>query len=181
MIYRSIKGAEPHFDDLLKNVVAGAPAKRVIPLISPLDAKGDWREEIELARRSGTGGATIFSYSALTQGELWEKLTETVFAKPARVPPLAMFPGGNTGIIIGYVSDAETRKGIEDCTVEIRGTSQRTITSGDGFFALLNVTPSDNIAVLARREDVGSAIVSNISLAPQETKRIAFAITKLPK
>jgi uncharacterized lipoprotein YddW (UPF0748 family) len=178
MIYWNIQGQGPHFDELLKDFAAHANGQHVFPLIAPANAKEDWLKEIEMTRNLGLKGAAIFSCKALTQGELWEKLTDTVYAKPARVPQLMRQPTPNTGIIMGFVSDANTGKGVEDCVVEIRGASQRTITSGDGFFALRDVAAGDSIAVLAHREDVGSAIASNVALAPGEVKHITIIISK---
>jgi uncharacterized lipoprotein YddW (UPF0748 family) len=178
MIYWDIQGKGPHFDELLKDFVVRAQGGKIFPLISPTSAKQDWLQEIALTRELGTKGVAIFSYSGLTQRELWEKLGDGAFAKPARVPQLARKAGANTAIITGYVYDATTRKGLEDCVVEIRGTRHQTYTSGDGFFALLDVEPGEGMSVLARRADKGSAIVSDVSVAPNETKRITLTISK---
>jgi uncharacterized lipoprotein YddW (UPF0748 family) len=177
MIYWNIHATRPHFDELAKDFINNANGKNVFPLISPSNASKDWEEEIDLTRKLGSQGMAIFSYSALTKGELWEKLREKTFVKPARVPQLVK-KDSKLAIITGHVYSVETRKPVEDCIVEVRETTHRALSSGDGFYAILDVEPGRDISILAHREDTGSAIVSGISVSAGESKRVDITITK---
>jgi uncharacterized lipoprotein YddW (UPF0748 family) len=133
-IYWAIGSAHP-YEVLLADFMKHTGGRQ---LCAGINARNDEVAQIEEARRQGAAGTTIWGrpdYEALLAGP---------YAEPAPLPERTWLTQPTTGIIVGNVTDADGNP-VVDAWVRIDEEPYTYLTSGDGFYAILDVAPGGHI------------------------------------
>lgn len=140
-IYWPDGGKKPDFSEVLRDWMLYRGDRSVV---SGMKAEtSSVRELIDQIRRSrmiGTAGQCVFSWTGISERDLKE-LKAGPYTAPAPVPEFSWKTEPTTGMIVGWVTD-KGGEPITDVRIKCPAVSERvSLSSGDGFFAVLNLPP----------------------------------------
>ncbi len=132
-------------------------------------------EEIAYTRKAGAQGEVAFASSYLDKNRHWDRYGSTVYRQPAKTPELTWKTKPETGAIIGRVLTSKSEP-VTDAQVRIPLSNYAWLSSGDGFFAILDLAPGE-YSVSASRNDLGSETVKRVPVRAGETSRIEIVLS----
>lgn len=132
MIYWNIGSAHP-FEVLLSDFLNHTGGRHVY---SGCVTSCDYVAQIYETRRQGAPGSTIFSFKSIN----YASLKEGPYTEAAPIPIMPWKSNPTTGIIVGYVKH-EIGDPIVDAKINRNGDTYNYLSSGDGFFSIIDVAP----------------------------------------
>jgi len=176
MIYWDIPDPAPNYDTVLDSFVANAGDRFVY---GGYHAKypnfKEIEDEIAYTRKAGAQGEVAFASSYLDKNRHWDQYGSTVYRQPAKTPELTWKTKPETGAIIGRVLTSKSEP-VTDAQVRIPLSNYAWLSSGDGFFAILDLAPGE-YSVSASRDDLGSETVKRVPVRAGETSRIEIVLS----
>lgn len=143
MIYWDIPDPKPNYDELLDDFVANAYGRHIYGgYHANYENFSEIENEILYTRRAGGHGTVAFASSYLDRKNYWHRLGNSVFRTPARTPDLHWKTRSKTGAIVGDVIGPEGQP-LVDAKINLSGQTYNWLSSGDGFFACLNLPPGE--------------------------------------
>lgn len=158
----------PCYFDLVSDFQNSLPNRHIYPG-QPVYKKGaafendEFVKEINYSRAAGCKGNVGYSYGSSEQKFLFQHLAKTVYTSKVPTPDMPWKSNPQTGIIIGYVKDSSGNP-VMDAKLNLSGKSYNWLSSADGFFAMLDINPSNNNNITATKNGVGNAEIGNISV-----------------
>ncbi len=134
---------------------------------------GSLIEQVSLTRQRGAAGNSIFSWSSF---HYWNDYEATVYQNAAAVPPMPWKDTPATGIVYGYVTDPNGMP-VVDAQIHMAGRSDVALSSADGFYSFLQVTPGSHTLTAAHPEYVWLT-VPDVVVVAGETPRVDMAFTE---
>ena len=171
MIYWDIPDPTPNYDTLLDDFLKGAFGRHIY---GGYHGKyPDFKEienEIEYTRKTGAQGEVVFASSYLDKNNHWEQYGATVYKTPVKTPPLPWKQNPTTGTILGRVLTRKS-KPITDAKINIPLSNYNWLSSGNGFFAILDLKPGQ-YSVTASHPDFEEVTVEPIPVQAGSVSRI---------
>jgi len=124
----------------------------------------EYVKETNYTRFIGGKGNVGFSITGYDQKNLWDHITQKVYPNKVPVPEMPWKTNPTTGFIIGYVKDANG-KSVVDAKINLSDRAENWLSCADGFFAMLYVNPGDKYKITATKNNIGTAVVENISVS----------------
>lgn len=174
-IYWADGGSKPDFSDILPDWVANASGRLIVA--GQNQGRGpfsDILQQVEVTRRLGAAGNCIFAMGSTPVEELVQ-YKEAVYQTPVKVPPMPWKSQPTTGIVIGEVKDAKTGQAVVDAWLRRNGSDNVTLSSGDGFFAMLNVPPGE-CEISATRSGAGEPVKQSVRVEAGKVVRVSIGI-----
>jgi uncharacterized lipoprotein YddW (UPF0748 family) len=139
-IYWGDGGPKPDFSDILPDWAKHSAGRPIVAGQNGSLPFSEIEREILFTRRLGAAGNCIFSMTSTPAEEL-RRYKKGLYKTPARVPGMPWKSLPEAGIIVGHVLDSKTRRPVVDAWIRRGGSDYVWLSSGDGFFAMLNVPP----------------------------------------
>jgi uncharacterized lipoprotein YddW (UPF0748 family) len=136
MLY-SVGGPGSLWDQLLVQWLAGAGDRLVVAGHSAGQGIASLFEQIALTRTRGGAGNSVFSWGGFTW---WNAYASGPYATAAATPPMPWKDAATLGVIYGYITDPNGTP-VVDAQVRRNGSLYTALSSGDGFYSFLLVTP----------------------------------------
>ena len=146
MIYWEIGSAHP-FEVLLADFLDRDGGRHIY---AGAHGNNDAIAQIQEARSQGGLGTTIFAYSYLDLPEY----SSTVYTESVETPEMPWKTNPTTAITVGTITDLNGDP-VVDARVNITGDSYNYLSSGDGFYSILDIDPG-TYTISAQKDGVGS-------------------------
>lgn len=154
-IYWAMPDPGPHFGTLVRDWVSHNRSGRPIWPGSNLREFGSAQpldpvqvRYVALSRALGLNGNQFYSWSA-ARPEQWRAAGPKLYPRPARVPVPDHMRPGQTGQVMGTVSDSDGRP-VVDCWIRIEGRDYTYLSCADGFYGIPNLRPGEYRIQFAR-------------------------------
>ncbi len=165
MMYTS-GGADSTWDDRLQAWLAGSAGRQVVAGQITSVASSMLQTQIELTRTRGGHGNSIFSYSSFTP---WADYLSNVYQVAVDPPAMPWKTGPAQAIIYGYVTNASSAP-VVDAQITRNSSNYVGLSSGDGFYALLQVDPG-TYTLQAAHPAYGTTGAANVTVAAGQVVR----------
>jgi len=142
-IYWADGGRPPHFSEVLADWMNHTAGRHVAPGQNRRWSLAQLADQVRTARAQGSAGAVMFHYSGFKQKGGFEYFAgrDGVYELPARTPVMDWKTYPVTGTILGHVRAAESGEPIIDAQVTRQGHDGVALSSGDGLYSFLEVSP----------------------------------------
>lgn len=173
-IYWDDGGSKPDFSDILPDWLNHSAGK----LIVAGQRGGLPFEEVEnqilVTRRLGGAGTCVFSWSSTPADEL-ARYKQGVYSVPAKVPAMPWKSNPKTGVVVGYVRSAATNQPLVDAWLRRPPSDHVWLSSGDGFFAMLDVPPGSH-TIEATGEGAGEPVKTSVRVEAGKVSRVTIQL-----
>jgi len=174
MIYWPIGGNRPHYDELYADFLEhGAFGRHIYGGIGARHQPDDIRAILNFTREVDGHGTVVFSQSGAESHDRFPLYRE-FYAEPAPLPPMPWKTDQAHGHIVGTVMDSEGQP-VTDAWIRVEGLRSTWLSSGDGFFAILNIPPGEH-TVSAALHGGGRARIEGVSVTPGQPHRIELRL-----
>jgi uncharacterized lipoprotein YddW (UPF0748 family) len=147
MIYWPIGGNRPHYDELYADFLEhGAYGRHIYGGTASGHQPEQVKSAIEFTRQVNGHGTVAFSITNAERRDRWPVYRQ-VFEQPALVPGMPWKNRDAVGHVAGRVVDAEGNP-VTDAWIRMEGMRSVWLSSGDGFFAILNAAPGDQVLLV---------------------------------
>ncbi|HOE62778.1 MAG TPA: family 10 glycosylhydrolase [Candidatus Sumerlaeota bacterium] len=168
MIYWDIPDPKPNYDDLAKFFLQNAAGRHVY-CYNHINNPKQWPPEeylaqVSICRQLGGFGNVAFSSGGIERRQIAPYYRQAIYPKPVPVAPMPWKAAPQTGIIIGKALRRDNGEPIMDAWIKVEGQNRTWLSSADGFFAILNLPPSDNYKLFISKKNVGDAASSAITV-----------------
>ncbi|MBN2445540.1 MAG: carboxypeptidase regulatory-like domain-containing protein, partial [Phycisphaerae bacterium] len=156
--------------------LAGADAY-IVPGLSASLGYDSLVAQTEVARLRGAAGNSVFSFSSFPW---WDYYEQGIYSQPVDPPALPWKDNPTLGIVYGYIT-APDGSPVTDARVEWSGQDFITLSSADGFYSLLKVTPGTH-TVTASHPGYLPVSATGVSVSAGQVARqdIAFEVAPPP-
>lgn len=149
MIYWPIGGNRPHYDELYADFVEnGSFGRHIYGGISARHEPKQIQDIFEFTRKVNGPGTVVFSHSGAEKNKRFP-LYRRLYRQSAPVPPMPWKDQPTRGHIVGTILDGNGEP-VTDAWVRVEGLGSTWLSSGDGFFAVLNLEPGEHKLSVAR-------------------------------
>ena len=180
MIYWDIKNPKPNYDELAKDFIDNACGRHVYCAnwasqnnMSPAEL----RDQVNLTRELNGHGNVAFSIEGLEMRQLLAYYKKNIYPQP--VPPADM-PWkknfNNSGILLGKVINKQNGEPVTDAQINITGRQETWLSSADGFFAILYVTPGTDFQIAVTKSGLGKFSSDTMQIQAGEVKNIEIPL-----
>ena len=129
-------------------------------------------EQVSLTRARGGMGNSVFSWGSFWY---WDNYVANVYQTSVAMPAMPWKDSPTTGILHGYVT-APDGAPVVDAQVTISGSPHTALSSGDGFYSFLQVTPG-TYTVTAYHREYAPVVVPDVVVGLPEVARHDVAFT----
>ena len=174
MIYWDIPDPTPNYDELLEDFVGNAVERHIY---GGYHAKFDFselRSEIEFTRRAGGQGTVAFASSYLNREKHWNEYPREVYSSRVPTPEMPWKARPTTGAIVGHVHGPGA-KPLVDAQIRLHNRNYTWVSSGDGFFACLNLPPG-SYTLTARSQDLWPDATTEATVSAGQVTRVELLL-----
>ncbi len=158
MIYWPMNdGRKPDYDDCIKYFVQYASKRHIYGLVNFNNIK-QLQDAVNLNRTLGVPGTAFFSWTRLNAGNLLSEKKTTLFPQPASIPKMSWKETPATGIILGKVINSADNSPVMDALVTVASNGKKRLSSADGTFALLELSPG-NHSLIVKKNGIGEKTI----------------------
>lgn len=175
MIYWDIKDPKPNYDELAKDFIANSSGRHVYCAnwVSQNNMSiNEFIAQINLTRQFGGPGNIAYSGEGLERRNLFALYKKDIYPQPATIPDMPWKSNPQTGIIIGKVLKKDTGEPITDARINITGREETWLSSADGFFAILNLSPGSNYQITVTKSGVGKYTSQSLPVQAGQVSKI---------
>lgn len=176
MIYWNIPEPKPNFDTLAEDFVKHAAGRHIYPGMKTYDDFKETVAEVLFSRQIGAQGNATFSYGTIKQKNQWVDFYRDLYHESAPVPAMPWKENPQTGTIVGTVVAGPDKVPVEDAIVRLSGRTEKWLSSGDGFFAMLNVQPGTGLQITAEKKGIGTAEPATVSVSAGQVMRVEIQL-----
>ncbi len=171
-------GAGSTWDTRLQQWLAGSGGRHVVMGHHASEGFTALLEQIALTRLRGGHGNTVFSWSKF-DSSLWNQYRTDAYPAPTLLPAMSWKNDPTTGIICGFVTDAQGTAVI-DAQVVRTDSSYKALSTGDGFYSFLLVPPG-TYTLTVTHPDQPSVSVPDVVVTAGQVARVDIGTILEPR
>ena len=130
-------GVDSPWDNYLKDWITESLGRHIVAGHITSQGIDSLIEQVRLSRTREAQGTCVFSWGSFS---FWDDYTSQVYYEPVPIPEMEWKTQPETGFIVGYLTDVSGTP-VVDGHVNCGGIDYTALTSGDGFYAFLNIQP----------------------------------------
>lgn len=180
MIYWDIENPKPNYDELAKDFIDNASGRHVYCAnwVSQNNMPhAELRDQVNLTRELKGQGNVAFSIEGLEMRQLFAYYKKNIYPQPVAPTDMPWKKNfNNSGILLGKVSRKQNGEPVTDAQINITGRQETWLSSADGFFAILYVTPGTDFQIAVTKSGLGKYTSNMMQIQAGEVKHIEIPL-----